>query len=69
MRKTIRHIASLSAKPMSRIHDEDGSALEESPCSPYLRFWLGRQAARHRELLLNIDAAARIGLAPVIVGR
>ena len=36
----------------------------DSP-SPYLRRWLAHQATRHRDLLLNIDAAFRIALDPV----
>jgi hypothetical protein len=40
---------------------------EDSPYAPYLRSWMAHQAAQHRALLRNIDAAARIGLAPVII--
>jgi hypothetical protein len=40
---------------------------EDSPYSPYLRSWIAHQAAQHRALLRNIDAAARIGLAPAII--
>jgi hypothetical protein len=40
---------------------------DDSPYAPYLRRWLARSAVQHRNLLLNIDAAARIGLAPVLV--
>jgi hypothetical protein len=48
---------------------DPASHREDSPLSPYLRGWLAHQATQHRNLLLNIDAAARIGLAPVVVGR
>ena len=41
----------------------------DSPDAPYLRRWLGHQAARHRDLLLNIAAASRIALDPVRVTR
>jgi hypothetical protein len=40
---------------------------DDSPFAPYLRRWIGRHAARHRELLLNIDAASRLRLVPVVV--
>jgi hypothetical protein len=42
---------------------------EDSPYSTYLRLWIAHRAAQHRSLLRNIDAAGRIGLAPVIVTR
>jgi hypothetical protein len=42
---------------------------DESPSSPYLQHWLAHRAAQHRNLLLNIDAASRLGLVPNIVGR
>jgi hypothetical protein len=34
----------------------------DSPDAPYLRRWLGHQAARHRDLLLNIAAASRLSI-------
>jgi hypothetical protein len=39
---------------------------EDTPYSSYLRSWIAHQAVQHRNLLRNIDAAARIGLAPGI---
>jgi hypothetical protein len=36
-------------------------ATEDSPYSPYLRNWLAHQAAQHRSLLENIEAATRLG--------
>jgi hypothetical protein len=37
--------------------------VEESPYSRFLRGWIEHQAALHRELLLNIDAAIGLGFA------
>jgi hypothetical protein len=51
--------------PVSRRRFDAGVA----PGSAYLRHWIARHATRYQDLLLNIDAAARIGLAPVAVGR
>ncbi len=47
----------------------DREASEDSPSALFLRFWLADQAERHRELLLNIVAAGRVGLAPVLIRR
>jgi hypothetical protein len=55
-----------SAMMVNRRRQRAGTC-EDSPFSPYLRSWIAHQAARHRNLLRNIDAAARIGLAPVII--
>jgi hypothetical protein len=52
-----------------RHRTDDSPASGESPNSPYLRQWIARSAARHRDLLLNIDAAKRLGLTPVGVER
>jgi hypothetical protein len=43
-----------------RIDDAVVSGATDSPHATYLRRWLGLQAVRHRELLLNIEAASRI---------
>ena len=42
------------------------SGAKDSPHAPYFQRWLDHQAARHRELLLTIEAAVRIsrGLVP-----
>src|SRR4051812_25514691 len=41
----------------------------ESPYSPYLRRWLAQHAVRHRDLLLNIDAATRLAHAAATTAR
>ena len=69
MTKTLRPSVVSSAASTRSIRKDDASEVEESPCSPFLRRWLGHHARRHKNLLLNIDAAGRIGLAPRIVGR
>ena len=56
------HAEDAERAPPGRRRRRTGTA--DSP-SPYLRRWLGHQAARHRDLLLNIDAASRIVLDPV----
>jgi hypothetical protein len=45
-----------------RFHGVRTPGGEDSPYSPYLRYWLAHRAAQHRELLRNIDAAARLAL-------
>jgi hypothetical protein len=47
-----------------RIDVAVGTGASDSPDAPYLRRWLAHQAARHRDLLLNIGAASRIALDP-----
>jgi hypothetical protein len=54
----------LSSGPRYRIDD----AIADSPCPRYVRRWLIRRAVGHRELLRNIEAASRIGLAPACCG-
>jgi hypothetical protein len=44
-------------------------ATEDTVSSPYLRHWLDHQAAQHRDLLLNIAAAPRIGVGPAVSKR
>jgi hypothetical protein len=44
-----------------------GTGAADSPDAPYLLCWLAHQAARHRDLLLNIDAASQIALAPAVL--
>jgi hypothetical protein len=44
-------------------------AVQDTPYSPYLRQWITHRATQHRELLLNIHAASRIGVIPVSVDR
>jgi hypothetical protein len=55
---------SLNAGPRHRIDD----AIADSPSPRYLRRWMIRRAVGHRELLRNIAAASRIGLAPACCG-
>jgi hypothetical protein len=55
------------APPRSAYRVDRPPCADDSPYAPYLRLWLARSALRHRDLLLTIDAAARIGLAPVPV--
>jgi hypothetical protein len=43
--------------------------VEETSHSLYLRQWLTHRAAQHRSLLLNINAVARIDLAPTVGGQ
>jgi hypothetical protein len=52
-------------KDRRRIDVAVGTGAADSPDAPYLRRWLAHQAARHRDLLLNIAAASRIALDPV----
>ena len=33
---------------------------DDSPHAPAIRRWLGHQASRHRDLLLNLQAASRL---------
>ncbi len=54
----------LNAGPRHRIDD----AVADSPCPRYLRRWIIRRAVGRRELLRNIAAASRIGLAPACCG-
>ena len=49
-------------KGRRRIDVAVGTGAADSPDAPYLRRWLAHQAARHRNLLLKIDAASRIAL-------
>jgi hypothetical protein len=53
--------------PLVNLWGQRAGAGEDSPYSPYLRSWIAHQAAQHRDLLRNIDAAARAGLAPGIL--
>jgi hypothetical protein len=70
MRTSIYQMAERPPKFRRYRHRADQSPVsDESPYSPFLRRWIARSAARHLDLLLNIDAAARIGLAPVVVER
>jgi hypothetical protein len=66
MNAPIRHATPTPRMPKGRRRAAAAVApgTVDSP-SPYLRRWLGHQAARHRDLLLNIDAASRIVLDPV----
>jgi hypothetical protein len=65
---TLIHEVASPLKNSRRSHRSDRpSTRDDSVHSPYLRRWIALSAARHRELLLNIDAASRIGLAPVVV--
>ena len=66
MNAPIRHATPTPRMPKGRRRAAAAVApgTADSP-SPYLRRWLGHQAARHRDLLLNIDAASRIVLDPV----
>jgi hypothetical protein len=50
------------SKPGRRV--DVSTATDDSPYSPYLRRWLNQSATQHRDLLLNIVAASRIGLVP-----
>jgi hypothetical protein len=52
-------------KGRRRIDAAVSTGAAASPDAPYLLCWLAHQAARHRDLLLNIDAASRIALDPV----
>jgi hypothetical protein len=63
-------ISRIAGRVRAASWDRRGSGVrtdEDSPYSPYLRSWIAHQAAQHRALLRNIDAAARIGLAPAII--
>jgi hypothetical protein len=48
-----------------RLRTDHSTAADETSYSPYLRRWLTRAATRHRELLLNIEAATRLARGPV----
>jgi hypothetical protein len=63
---TTHEIAStlLNAGPRRRIDDAVADSLDPR----YLRRWIIRRAVGHRELLRNIAAASRIGLAPACCG-
>ena len=37
---------------------------DETPYSPYIRGWLTQCAAKHRDLLLNIEAAKKLRRTP-----
>lgn len=52
-------------KGRRRIAVAVGTGTAASPDAPYLRRWLAHQAARYRDLLLNIDAVSRIAFDPV----
>jgi hypothetical protein len=67
MRTRICSIVGRGSAPARNRLGQVARAAEDSPYSPYLRSWIAHQAAQHRALLRNIDAAARIGLAPVII--
>ncbi len=54
----------LNAGPRHRIDD----AIPDCPSPRYLRRWIIRRAVGRRELLRNIAAASRIGLAPACCG-
>ena len=58
------HAAALCVKPTPRPRTKTTTQGEDSPYAPYLRHWISQHAARHRDLLLNIEAACRLGLAP-----
>jgi hypothetical protein len=62
------HAAALRIKPMPRYRIKFALRGEDSPSAPFLRLWVAHQVARHRDLLLNIDAAHRLRLAPIPVG-
>jgi hypothetical protein len=54
-----------SARASGQRHRIDlSTATDDSPYALYLRRWLALSAARHHDLLLNIAASSRIGLAP-----
>ena len=67
MNAPIRHATPTPRMPKGRrrIDVAVSTGAADSPDAPYLRRWLAHQAARHRDLLLNIDAASRIALDPV----
>ena len=67
MNEPIRHATPTPRMPKGRrrIDVAVSTGAADSPDAPYLRRWLAHQAARHRDLLLNIDAVSRIALDPV----
>jgi hypothetical protein len=69
MRTPIHRTGVLRLTPALRCWTDVPARGDDSPYAPYLRRWIGREAARYRELLLNIDAASRLRLAPVVIAR
>jgi hypothetical protein len=67
MRTPICRSVWLKSAPVVNRWGQRAGAGEDSPYSSYLRSWIAHQAAQHRNLLRNIDAAARAGLAPGII--
>jgi hypothetical protein len=67
MRTPIQATPTISIRVRPAVRRDRPPYGDDSPYAPYLRRWLARSAVQHRDLLLNIDAAARIGLAPVLV--
>ena len=66
MNAPIRHATPTPRMPKGRRRAAAvGTGAADSPDALYLRRWLAHQATRHRDLLLNIDAASRIALDPV----
>jgi hypothetical protein len=62
------HAAAPRVKPTPRYRIKFAPRGEDSPYAPYLRYWIAHHATRHRDLLLNIDAASRLRLFPAPAG-
>jgi hypothetical protein len=69
MSTSIYRITPRPASSGRRQRTDFSSVADDSPYAPYLRQWLAHRAAQHQSLLLNINAATRLGLAPTLVGR
>jgi hypothetical protein len=71
MNATIGHATPTPMMPQRHRQTDAAVAagVADSPYAPYLLHWLGHQAVRHQDLLLNIAAASRIGLVPAGLGR